>query len=359
MNIVKEWFKRYFTNPQVIILAVILLIGVLVILTLGKVLTPVLASVVIAFLLDGVIGKLERFRMPRMAVVLVAFSTFMAFLFFLLFGLMPVLSNQVGQMVAEFPSMIARGQKQLMLLPERYPEFISQENIMSLNRILQTELGNLGQKLLAFSMASVRGVVLFVVYLILVPFTVFFLLKDKGLILKWFAGFLPEDRDLSSQVYHDVIRQIGNYVRGKFLEILIVWLVTYIIFTILGLRFSILISLVVGLSVLVPYIGAAVVAFPVALVSFYQWGWEPEMLKIMIAYAVIQLLDGNLLAPLLLSEVVDIHPVAMIVSILVFGGLWGFWGVFFAIPLATLIQAILKAWPVAKKVHPVNKHASE
>ncbi len=350
MNIIKEWFKRYFTNPQVIILAVILFIGVLIILTLGKILTPVLASVVIAFLLDGLVSKLQGYRIPRLGAFLAVFLTFMAFLFFLLLGLMPVLSNQIGQIVAELPSMVARGQKQLMLLPERYPEFISQENIIAINRILQTELGNLGQKLLAFSMASVRGVVLFVVYLILVPFTVFFLLKDKDLILKWFARFLPEERELSSQVYHEVIRQIGNYVRGKFMEILIVWLVTYIIFTVLGLRFSILISLVVGLSVLVPYIGAAVVAFPVAMVAFYQWGWGSEMLKILIAYGVIQLLDGNLLAPLLFSEVVDIHPVAMIVSILVFGGLWGFWGVFFAIPLATLIQAILKAWPVAKKV---------
>ena len=52
-----------------------------------------------------------------------------------------------------------------------------------------------------------------------------------------------------------------------------------------------------------------------------------------------------MLVPLLFSEVVDLHPVAIIVAVLVFGGLWGFWGVFFAIPLATLVQAVLKAWP--------------
>jgi putative permease len=61
------------------------------------------------------------------------------------------------------------------------------------------------------------------------------------------------------------------------------------------------------------------------------------------AYSVIQLLDGNLLAPLLLSEVVNLHPVAIIVAVLLFGGLWGLWGLFFAIPLATLVQAVLKA----------------
>ena len=349
MNIFKEWFNRYFTDPQVIILGLILLICALFIILLGKILTPVLASVVIAFLLEGPISKLESYRLPRRIAILMVFLTFMAFLFYLLFGLMPILSYQTGQMVSELPSMIARGQKQLMLLPERYPEFISQENIIAFNSLLQAELGNIGQKLLAFSMASVRSVVIFVVYLILVPFTVFFMLKDKALILKWFAGFLPKNRHFSTQVYHEVNRQIGNYVRGKFLEILIVWVVSYATFSILDLRFAILISLIVGLSVLVPYIGAAVVTFPIAMVAFYQWGWGPELLKIMIVYAIIQLLDGNLLATLLLSEVVNIHPVAIIVSILVFGGLWGFWGLFFAIPLATLIQAILKAWPMAKK----------
>jgi putative permease len=65
----------------------------------------------------------------------------------------------------------------------------------------------------------------------------------------------------------------------------------------------------------------------------------------MIAYGEIQALDGNVLVPLLFSEVVNLHPVAIIIAILVFGGLWGFWGVFFAIPLATLVQAVLKAWP--------------
>jgi putative permease len=65
----------------------------------------------------------------------------------------------------------------------------------------------------------------------------------------------------------------------------------------------------------------------------------------MIAYAIIQALDGNLLVPLMFSEVVNLHPVAIILAILVFGGLWGFWGIFFAIPLATLVKAVINAWP--------------
>jgi putative permease len=62
------------------------------------------------------------------------------------------------------------------------------------------------------------------------------------------------------------------------------------------------------------------------------------------AYIIIQLLDGNILVTLLFSEVVNMHPIAIIVAVLVFGGTFGFWGVFFAIPLATLVQALIRAW---------------
>jgi putative permease len=161
---------------------------------------------------------------------------------------------------------------------------------------------------------------------------VFFFLKDKDGILAWLSQFLPRERRLAAAVWHDVDRQIGNYVRGKFAEIVIVWLVTFITFAAFKLQFAMLLSVMVGLSVIVPYVGATIVTIPEAL-------------------------DGNVLVPLLFSEAVNLHPVAIIVAILVFGGFWGFWGVFFAIPLATLIQAIIKAWPSAPARPPTTESA--
>ena len=73
-------------------------------------------------------------------------------------------------------------------------------------------------------------------------------------------------------------------------------------------------------------------------------------LVLMIAYLVVQFLDANILVPLLFSEVVGMHPAAIIIAVLFFGGLWGVWGVFFAIPLATLIQAVINAWPSIQTV---------
>lgn len=189
------------------------------------------------------------------------------------------------------------------------------------------------------------GIITITIYLVLVPLLVFFFLKDKRLILDWVHGFLPHDHTLAQQVWREVDQQMGNYVRGKFLEVVVVWVATYLAFIFMDLQFSMLLALMVGLSVIVPYIGAVVVTVPVALVAFFQWGWGPEFLWLLGVYLIVQGLDGNILVPLLFSEVVDLHPIAIIVAVLVFGGLWGFWGVFFAIPLATVVQSILKAWP--------------
>jgi len=139
--------------------------------------------------------------------------------------------------------------------------------------------------------------------------------------------------------------QLGNYVRGKFIEILIVGVATYVSFTVLGLNYAALFGVLVGLSVLILFVGAALVTLPVFVVAVIQFGWTWDLGIVMIVYGVIQFLDGNVLVPLLFSEVVDLHPITIIVAVLAFGGVWGVAGVFFAIPLATLIKAIYKAWP--------------
>ena len=135
-----------------------------------------------------------------------------------------------------------------------------------------------------------------------------------------------------------------NYVRGKVLEIIIIGAASTIAFLLLDLRYSVLLGVLVGLSVLVPYVGAAIVTIPVTLVALFQFGLSADFGYVMLAYGIIQALDGNLLVPLLFSEAVNLHPVTIIIAVIFFGGLWGFWGVFFAIPLATLVKAIINAW---------------
>jgi len=346
MKIISDWFRRFFDDPQAVILTVVLVLGTSVVLVMGRDLAPVLASIVIAYLLEGVVQFLHRWmRLPRSLAVVVVFLLFLAFVLFVLLGLLPMASRQLTQLVQQLPSMIVKGQNLLLSLPALYPEFINEPQVLGVLDAIKSEMANWGQNVLSWSLAAGMGVITITIYLVLVPLLVFFFLKDKDLILDWLHGFLPQDHTLAQQVWREVDRQMGNYVRGKFLEILVVWIATFVAFFWMDLQFAMLLALMVGLSVIVPYIGAVVVTVPVALVAFFQWGWSSEFLWLLGVYLVVQGLDGNVLVPLLFSEVVDLHPIAIISAVLVFGGLWGFWGVFFAIPLATVVQSILKAWP--------------
>ncbi len=345
MNVLSRWFKRTFSDPEVVILTGLLVGLFAVIIFLGKPLAPFLASVVVAYLLESVVKRLESLGIRRIWAVLLVFAGFIALLTVLLILVVPTLSQQITQLVQRLPDYLDKSLQFIQALPQKYPKLISEEQAQTLVTRITTELTSLGQSLLKHVLSSFAGIFSILIFFVLMPILVFFLLKDKAVILGWVRRFLPKDSRLTLAIWREVDTQIGNYVRGKVLEIIIVGLVSYIVFASFGLQYAILLATLTGFSVLVPYIGAAVVTIPIAVVAFFQFGWSDTFLWLMAIYGLIQLLDGNVLVPFLFSEVNNLHPVAIILAVLFFGGIWGFWGVFFAIPLATLVNAILNAWP--------------
>lgn len=340
-----DWYRRHFSDPQAVLLAVFLLMALAVVVLMGTMLSPLFAAIVIAYLLESPVQQMEKWRLPRLLGVVTVFLMFLATLFFLVLGLIPLLSYQITEFFRKLPALINNAQQLLLRLPELYPQFISEEQVRELTAVIRKGLTDLGQYVLSHSLATIPAIVLVLVYLIVVPLLVFFFLKDKVLILNWLKTFLPRERSLLMKMWLETHDELGNYVRGKFSQILIVSVVTYVVFAFMGFEYAVLLSVLVGLAVLVPYIGAAVAAVPVAFAGYAQWGWSADFAQIMAAFFIIQALDGNLLAPLMFSEAVNLHPVSIVVAVLVFGDLWGFWGLFFAIPLATLIKSLLKIWP--------------
>lgn len=344
IELVKTWYNRYFSDPQAIILTAVLIVGATIVLTMGDMLLPVFASIVIAYLLEGVVRRMQHYGSKRLTAVILVFLAFVAFLIFLFFGIAPLVSSQLSELFTELPRYLTQGQQLLLQLPEIY-SFISEKQVNELNDLINREITGLGSQIVSLSFSSIPGLITLAVYIFLVPVLVFLFMKDKERIWQWFGEMLPEDRTLVSQVSDEMDLQLGKYIRGKFFEIMVVGVVTYIGFAILGIKYAILLSVLVGISVLVPYIGAAVVTIPVVLIAFFQWGWTNEFFWLIGFFGVSQALDGTILVPWLFSGLVNLHPIAIIVSVLVFGGLWGFWGVFFAIPLATLVSAVIHAWP--------------
>lgn len=351
-NFITSWFKHYFSDTEVLIFWVFLAAVIIAFALFGKMLVPVLASIVIAYLLQWFVVRLERWRIPHIMAVIVVYVFFIGLVAIALLGLLPLLWHQLSNMVNELPDTVGHGQAILLYLPKRYPEFISALQIQQFLTASKLQVAQFGQTLLSASIASIPDIILILVYLVLVPLLVYFFLMDRGVLFAWIKQYMPTRRRLIQQVWNEVHGQIGNYVRGKVLEMVIVWIVCYIWFALMGLQYAMLLSVLVGFSVLIPYIGAVVVTIPILIMALLQWGWTPHFAYLIGIYAVIIALDANVLVPLLFSEAVNLHPVAIIIAILIFGGLWGFWGIFFAIPLATVVKAILYAIP-----HHIEKKA--
>lgn len=344
-NIFKDWYQQYFSDPQAIYLFLIILFGFVFVLSAASILAPVFTALVLAYLLDGVIMRITRAGIPRSPVFYIVFIIFIAITTITLITLPPILWQQLKQLFKELPAIAEHGKAFLMSLSQNFPDYFSEQHAEEFISTFQARLSDFGQKILSVTFTSLPDFAVGFIYAILVPLLMFFFLKDKTKLKVWFDSFLPKDRHLAIRVWEEVDDQLGNFVKGKALEVVIVSIATYVVFAFMDLKYAALLAFLVGLSVLVPYIGAAVVTVPVALVAFFQYGWSAEFAYLIIGYTVVQALDGNVLVPILFSEAVNMHPIAIVVSVMFFGGIWGFWGVFFAIPLAILIKAVLNAWP--------------
>lgn len=345
LDVIKHWYRQRFTDPGAVALFLSLLFGFVVVYFLGHILAPFFAAVVIAYLLDWPVSRLERLGLGRVLAAAVVQLLFAILVILSLISIVPTFLSQMANLAREIPAMISRSQELLLKLPEQYPELVNVTLIQSVLDDLRGRLLGSADAILSVSLSSLTNAAVLLVYLILVSVLVFFMLKDKRQLLNSSSRFLPRNRELVSRVWREMNVQIANYVRGKVIEILIVGVVSYLTFILLDLRYPLLLSVLVGFSVLIPYIGAAAATVPVAMVGLFQWGFTPPFFYLIVAYGIIQALDGNVLVPILFSEAVNLHPIAIIMAVLIFGGLWGFWGVFFAIPLATLVKAVVNAWP--------------
>jgi putative permease len=347
----KQWYQKNFSNPDVIFLTLSLFTGCLLVYILSNTLIAFLVAIVMGYLLDGPITFLEEKKIPRIIAVTTIFFSFILFCIVITFGLVPLLSQQVSQLIAELPNILTTGQARLLELPELYPSIFTEPQVRLIIDNIGTALGSVGKTLFSFSIANVVNVFTLAVYAFLIPMMMFFILKDKKQIIKWFYRFIPQQSKLSRGVWKEVDGKIANYIGGKFVEIGIIWVTNYILFAYLDLHYSLLLSFLVGLSVIIPFVGVVIITVPVAIIGYIQFGTESAFYTLMITFVIIQIIDGNIVVPLLFSEAVNIHPLAIIVAVLFFGGIWGVWGIFFAIPLATLIQAVLNSWPQEEDIN--------
>ncbi|CBA32761.1 AI-2E family transporter [Cronobacter turicensis] len=345
LEMLTQWYRRRFSDPEAIALLAILVAGFCILFFLHGLLAPLLVAIVLAYLLEWPTSRLQRIGCSRGLAATLVLVLFIGIVLVMAFVVVPVAWQQGIYLIRDIPGMLNKLSDFAATLPKRFPALMDAGIIDAIAENMRTRIITLGDSVVKYSLASLVGLLTLAIYLILVPLMVFFLVKDKEQLLNAVRRVLPRNRGLAGQVWVEMNQQVTNYIRGKVLEMIVVGVATWIGFLIFGLNYSLLLAVLVGISVLIPYIGAFMVTIPVVCVALFQFGMGTEFWSCFAVYLIIQGLDGNVLVPVLFSEAVNLHPLVIILSVVIFGGLWGFWGIFFAIPLATLIKAVAHAWP--------------
>ena len=340
----KGFFRNYFYEEEQFAALFLLIIASILLYFVGSTITPIFVSILVAYLLNGVMTLFEQKGYSKRLSFYFTFAIFLIFYFFILLSL-PYVTGQIASLINELPAIVAFVENLLNDLAFRYPNFFTTEQVEEIFASSASFIPSIAEQVLIQLNTGFSAIMNALVFLILTPILVFFFLKDKNEMLSYFTYFLPNKRSLLSQIWSDLNIQLFGYVRGKALEMLIVGSITTIAFLILGVNYSIILGILVGMSVLIPLFGAILVTIPVVAIGLFQWGLDTSFYIFLITYFLIQILDGNVLFPLLMGNEVNLHPVLIILSILVFGGIWGFWGLLLAVPIATLIRAVFKVWP--------------
>lgn len=257
--------------------------------------------------------------------------------------------------VRDFDLRIARELNDIVIkLPEPLPSMVTLDMLeRTVSNLRQGATKQIATLMSTQLMPSVVNAFTWLVYLIVVPIFTFLMLYNKHELQNTARLFLlPNNQQLMRKFWPSMHQQIAGYIRGKLLHIIIISIANTLAFMALGVNYALLLGVGVGLSVVIPYVGAVIIAVPVVLVAIFQFGFSTELMWVLIIYTVIQLLDSNILTPMLFAKAMSLDAFSILAAIMIFGGLWGFWGVFFAIPLATFIKTLITRWPNADTQQP-------
>ncbi|MFV3381473.1 AI-2E family transporter [Pseudomonas sp. NY15354] len=328
-------------------LAVALLVAVL-LYFLHNILSPFLVGILLAYLADPLVDRLERMGLSRTWGVVVVFSLFTLIFLALLLVLVPMLAKQLVRLYELAPQML--DWLQHVALPWVQSRLGLADGFWKFDKIKAAIGAHMGQTtdivgvLLSQATASGLALLAWLANLVLIPVVGFYLLRDWDLMMAKLRSLLPRQRE--SQVVglagecHEVL---GAFVRGQLLVMLALGLIYAGGLMLVGLELGLLIGLLAGLAAIVPYMGFIIGIGAALIAGLFQFGGDLyPMLGIVAVFMVGQALEGMVLTPLLVGDRIGLHPVAVIFAILAGGELFGFTGVLLALPVAAVIMVLLR-----------------
>ena len=361
--------NKLFFDSNSTALVMTLTIGAIILFTFGAELFPVIVAMSGAYVCAGLAKWIHyrvniSYRLSRViafGIGLLALGIVVPIVYFA--------SKEAAELAAEIPSYIEKlriwvANSNSYVDPELRAVLVDELSTASstIAGIVAEWFGSQGLQLLG-------NVLTLVLYVALIPILSLLFMIESASIKRYMLRVLPDTIPLRHSIWRQTDQILLNYIQSKMLEIAMVSLITYIVFLILGLEFAIVLAFLSGISVLIPFIGALAVAVPVAGVALSQFGFSDQSILVLSSYLAIQLLDGYVLVPWLFAQTMRISPLVILLSVIIFGSLWGLWGAFFAVPLATFLGVLIEAWQSSEPVldgqtdepssSPPNKSASQ
>ena len=310
------------------------------------ILTPFLISFLIAYIINPLVSRLEERRVPRwvssVLAVVVLLGAAVAVILFVMPPAIQQFEGIIGGMtsiVNDFADLLKSGVifkylERFGLPVEKAQEVISQQ----LSPRLESVLKALFEAVFGF-VSGLSSLVLGIVNVIIIPFLVFYILKDFPAITHRFTMFVPKrrrDRFVDFGVMVD--RVLGGYFRGAITVAVIQGAISAVGLWIIGVNYALILGIMSGILDFIPYVGLLTSLVVSCIVALFSGG--PLLTKVIAVIALYlsqKLLEATVLGPKIVGDNVGLHPVLLILSLLVFGYFLGFIGLLIAVPTTALI----------------------
>ncbi|OEC35226.1 Predicted PurR-regulated permease PerM [Pseudomonas cuatrocienegasensis] len=315
---------------------------------LHPILSPFLVGILLAYMGDPLVDRLERWKLSRTWGVIAVFALFSLVLAILLLVLVPMLGKQLMRLYELVPQMLDWIQHQA--LPWVQLKFGLAEGFWRFDQLKAAFSEHLGKTtdivgiILAQVTASGLALLGWLANLLLIPVVSFYLMRDWDLLMARLRELLPRRREaVVVKLVSECHEVLGAFLRGQLLVMLALGVMYATGLMLIGLELGLLIGLLAGLASIVPYLGVVVGLGAAMAAGLFQFGVDfYPLLGIAIVFTVGQMLEGMLLTPLLVGDRIGLHPVAVIFAIMAGGQLFGFTGVLLALPVAAVIMVLVR-----------------
>ncbi|WP_150305518.1 AI-2E family transporter [Pseudomonas saliphila] len=314
---------------------------------LSPILSPFLIGMLLAYLGDPLVDRLEGYGLSRVLGVLVVFAAGTGLFALALVVLIPLLGNQVSALREQIPDM-------LQWITEVALPWVQARTGVPITEIRLSDVGerireNLGENsgvvgsVLAQATRSTMGLLTWVVNLVMIPVVGFYLLRDWDMIVERIRRLLPRDHEpLVVKLSRDCDEVLGAFIRGQLLVMLGLGILYSLGLWAVGLELALLIGMVAGLASIVPYLGFAVGMTAALIAAIFQFGDVAHLVAVVAVFTVAQTIEGTVLTPWLVGDRIGLHPVAVIFAVLAGGHLFGFVGILLALPVAAVIMVLVR-----------------